>query len=82
MKKSDITFSGETDETLNVNSNILDEGEDMQTQVSLKNSEDQKMDDHVSKSMAERRGVNSDRRVNNGHDYLGPARRMNIDRRN
>lgn len=81
MKKSDDTFPDKGDGALNVNRKSVDEGDVMQTQVSLKNSDDRKVEDNVTNSMSEKRSVNSDRRISDGHNYLGPARRMNLDRR-
>ena len=53
----------------------------MQSQEIIKISDDVKIDACMSKLVAERRSVNSDRRINDGCNYRGPARRMNIDRR-
>jgi len=58
-----------------------EEGDEMQTDTCILIEDDLKVIDASSKLTAERRSVNSDRRINNGHDYKGPARRMNLDRR-
>ena len=81
MKKSDDTFSSEDDETLNEIGDTNKEGDVMQSQEIIKISDDVKIDACMSKLVAERRSVNSDRRINDGCNYRGPARRMNIDRR-
>ena len=73
--------SSKDDETLNVICETNETGDDMQTQVCLKISDETKIDDYTSKLFIEKRSVNSDRRINNSYDYRGPARRMNIDRR-
>ena len=59
----------------------MSEDEDMQAEKSLQINNEVKENNGTSRLFVERRGVNSDRRVNNNDDYLGPARRMNIDRR-
>lgn len=81
MKKTDDTLPVKGSETLNDINKSLEEGDVMQTNVSLKVSDDRKFEEFVSKTMDEKRSVNSDRRISDGHDYIGPARRMNIDRR-
>jgi len=58
-----------------------DEGDEMQVEACIQINEEIKVSDSSSKLTAERRSVNSDRRINNGYDYKGPARRMNLDRR-
>jgi len=58
-----------------------DEGEEMVVEASIQINVETKTGDKSSKLNDERRAVNSDRRINNGNDYLGPARRMNLDRR-
>ena len=57
------------------------EGADMQAEASVQINNEVKTNDGTSKLVVERRSVNSDRRINNNDDYLGSARRMNIDRR-
>lgn len=59
----------------------MSEDEDMQVEKNLQINNEVKKNNGTSRLFVERRGVNSDRRVNNNDDYLGPARRMNIDRR-
>jgi len=58
-----------------------DEEGEMQVETCNQIDDELKVIDSSSKLAAERRSVNSDRRINNGYDYKGPARRMNLDRR-
>lgn len=81
MKKSDDAFPDNGDETLNVSSKNNEDGDVMKYQTSLKISDEKNDETFVHQSMTERRSVNSDRRISDGHNYIGAARRMNIDRR-
>jgi len=81
MKNSDDTFPGKSDEAININSKSVEKGDVMESQAGLKSSDSRKEESCVPRSMNERRSVNSDRRIKDGNDYFGPARRMNIDRR-
>jgi len=58
-----------------------DEGEEMHADANIQINVETKTGDNASKISDERRALNSDRRINNGYDYMGPARRMNLDRR-
>ncbi|MCW8933600.1 MAG: hypothetical protein OQK98_02640 [Gammaproteobacteria bacterium] len=78
MKKSDDTFSAKDNEVLNVINKVNDAVKD---ETNCKVDIERKDEDYDTKSIAERRGLNNDRRISHGHDYTGPARRMNIDRR-
>ena len=60
---------------------MSEKGDDMQSQECLVNSEAAKVDHCLPESVAERRSKKSDRRVNDNYNYMGLARRMNIDRR-
>ena len=56
-------------------------GDDMQSQECLVINEEVKIDHCLPKLVAERRSIKSERRVNDNYNYMGLARRMNIDRR-
>jgi len=81
MKKTDDTSSNKDDEKLNDISKDNNQGDVMKSQASLKINDDLKVEGQVSKLSPERRSVNSERRISDGFEYVGPARRMNIDRR-
>jgi len=52
------------------------------SEVSIAKIEDVYDEDNDEMVIKERRAENSERRINNNHDYRGPARRLTIDRRN
>lgn len=56
-------------------------GDDMQNQASTKIIDEAKGDENTAQLSEERRSMKSERRIRSNHEYIGPARRMNIDRR-